>query len=123
MFDMIFWSCLAIFFIVSAVGGLIETKKKGAKKWESALEAIVICASVNLTKETFSEEREQAEFLMIFFIKTEKLVLDEKAGTKVGYPTVSALCISDTCFLGGMFFFENDISVERMQNPQLIVDW
>lgn len=57
-----------------------------------------------------------------FFIKTEELVLDEKRGSKVGYPTVNALCISDTCFLGTMFFFENDISVERMQNPQLIVD-
>lgn len=32
MFDMIFWPCLAIFLIVSAIGGLIETKKKGAKK-------------------------------------------------------------------------------------------
>lgn len=58
----------------------------------------------------------------VFFIKTEELVLDEKRGSKVGYPTVNALCISDTCFLGGMFFFENDTSVERMQNPQLIVD-
>lgn len=32
MFDMIFWPCLAIFFIVSAIGGLIETQKKGTKK-------------------------------------------------------------------------------------------
>lgn len=57
-----------------------------------------------------------------FFIKTEELVLDEKAGTKVGYPTVNALCVSDGCFAGTMFFFDDDTRVERMQNPQLIVD-
>ena len=56
------------------------------------------------------------------FIKTEELVLDEKNGKKVGYPTVNALCISDSCFNGTMFFFEKDIMVERMTNPQLIVD-
>lgn len=32
MFDMIFWSSLAIFFIVSAIGGLIEIKKEKIKK-------------------------------------------------------------------------------------------
>lgn len=32
MFDMIFWSCLAIFLIVSAIGGLIETQKERKEK-------------------------------------------------------------------------------------------
>lgn len=57
-----------------------------------------------------------------FFIKTEELVLDEKGGTKVGFPTVNALCVSDGCFAGTMFFFDNDTKVEKMYNPQLIVD-
>lgn len=57
-----------------------------------------------------------------FFIKTEELVLDEKEGTKVGYLTVNALCVSDGCFAGTMFFFDNDTKVEKMYNPQLIVD-
>lgn len=56
------------------------------------------------------------------FIKTEELVLDEKAGTKVGYPTVNALYVSDGCFAGTMFFFDDDTRVEKMYNPQLIVD-
>ena len=58
-----------------------------------------------------------------FFIKTEKLVLDEKGGTKVGFPTVNALCVSDGFFTGTMFFFDDDTRVEKMYNPQLIVDW
>lgn len=57
-----------------------------------------------------------------FFIKTERLVLDEKNGTKIGYPIVNALNISDNYFIGMMFFFEDDTPVEKMQNPQLVVD-
>lgn len=57
-----------------------------------------------------------------FFVKTEELILNERGGTKVGFPTVNALCISDGCFAGTMFFFDNDMMVEKMQNPQLIVD-